>query len=44
MTEKDYFKVKKFNLTNLKFLKVKLKIENENNFLKNILVNDNEII
>ena len=34
MTEKDYYKIKDFSLENIKYLKVKLEIEKEENLLK----------
>ena len=37
MTEKDFFKVKKFHLKNLKYLKVSLEIKNKKKFLSRIL-------
>jgi tetraacyldisaccharide 4'-kinase len=37
MTEKDYFKIKDFNLSNIKYLKVKLKIAEKEKLLKLIM-------
>ncbi len=37
MTEKDYYKIKDFSLENIKYLKVKLEIEKEEEFMKNVL-------
>ena len=37
MTEKDYYKIKDFNLENIKYLKVKLEIEKEEEFIKNVM-------
>ena len=37
MTEKDFFKLKKFNFKNLKYLKVSLEIKNRKKFLSKIL-------
>ena len=37
MTEKDYYKIKDFSLENIKYLKVKLEIEKEEEFIKNIM-------
>ena len=37
MTEKDYFKIKDFSLENIKYLKVKLEIEKEEEFIKNVM-------
>ena len=34
MTEKDYYKIKNFNLPNFEFLKVKLEIENSQKFFE----------
>ena len=36
MTEKDYFKIKKFEINEVKCLKVKLVIENEKEFINEI--------
>ena len=36
MTEKDYFKLKDFDLDNYDYLKVNLEISNKENYLKNI--------
>ena len=36
-TEKDYFRLRKVGFKNIDFLKVKLDIENEEEFLKNIM-------
>ena len=38
MTEKDYFKIKKFNFNEIKYLKIMLKIENCEKLIK--LVSD----
>ena len=37
MTEKDYYKIKDFSLENIKYLKVKLEIEKEDEFIKNVM-------
>ena len=37
MTEKDYYKIKDLSLENIKYLKVKLEIEKEEEFIKNIM-------
>ena len=37
MTEKDFFKVRKFNLRNIKYLKVSLEIKNKKKFLNKIM-------
>ena len=37
MTEKDYFKLKKFKIKNLKYLKLSLEIKNKKKFLNEIL-------
>ena len=37
MTEKDYYKIKDFCLENIKYLKVKLEIEKEEEFIKNVM-------
>ena len=37
MTEKDYYKIKDFSLENIKYLKVKLEIEKEEEFIKNVI-------
>ena len=36
MTEKDYHKIKKFNLVNLEYLKILLEIKEKQNFLNMI--------
>ena len=36
-TEKDYYRLKHFNLNDIKCLKVKLEIKNKNKFIKNII-------
>ena len=36
MTEKDYLRIKKFNLNNIGFLKVSLKLDNKEKFLDRI--------
>ena len=36
MTEKDYFKIKNFNLKNINYLKVSLVIEEQENLLSMI--------
>ena len=36
MTEKDYFKINNFNLNNIGFLKVSLKLDNKEKFLDRI--------
>ena len=36
MTEKDFFKIKDFNLRNLNYLKVKLQIEEKEKLLNKI--------
>ena len=36
MTEKDYYKINNFKISNISFLKVSLEIENENAFMKKI--------
>ena len=36
-TEKDYFKVKNFDINNIKYLKVELKIDNKKKFLKSVI-------
>ena len=38
MTEKDYYKIKDFSLENIKYLKVKLEIEKEEEFIKNVMI------
>ena len=35
-TEKDYLRIKKYNRENIKFLKIKIEIENKNNFVEEI--------
>ena len=37
MTEKDYYKIKDFSLENIKYLRVKLEIENEEQFIKDVM-------
>ena len=37
MTEKDFFKIKKFNLKSLNYLKISLEINNKKKFLNRIL-------
>jgi tetraacyldisaccharide-1-P 4'-kinase len=37
MTEKDYFKIKEFNLNNLHYLKVSLEIEKKEKLIKKII-------
>ena len=37
MTEKDYYKIKDFSLENIKYLKVNLEIEKEEEFIKNVM-------
>ena len=37
VTEKDYYKIKDFSLENIKYLKVKLEIEKEEEFIKNVM-------
>ena len=37
MSEKDYYKIKDFSLENIKYLKVKLEIEKEEEFIKNVM-------
>ena len=37
MTEKDYYKIKDFSLENIKYLRVKLEIEKEEEFIKNVM-------
>ena len=37
MTEKDFFKIKKFNIKNIKYLKISLEIKNKKKFLNKIL-------
>ena len=37
MTEKDYYKIKDFSLENIKYLEVKLEIEKEEEFIKNVM-------
>ena len=36
MTEKDYFRIKDFNLNEIKYLKVELEIEKKEKFIKKI--------
>ena len=36
-TEKDYFRIKKFNFENIKFLKLDLQIDNKENFINQLL-------
>ena len=37
MTEKDYYKIKDFSLENIKYLRIKLEIEKEEEFIKNVM-------
>ena len=37
MTEKDYYKIKDFSLENIKYLRVKLEIEKEEEFIENVM-------
>ena len=37
MTEKDYYKIVDYNIPNIKFLKVSLKIEKQEELVKKIL-------
>ena len=37
MTEKDYYKIKDFSLENIKYLRVKLEIEKEEEFIQNVM-------
>ena len=37
MTEKDYFKIKEFNFSNLNYLKVSLEIEEKEKLIKRII-------
>ena len=37
MTEKDYFRIEKFNLSEVNYLKMDLKIEGKDQFLKKIM-------
>ena len=37
MTEKDYFRIEKFNLSEVNYLKMDLKIEEKDQFLKKIM-------
>ena len=37
MTEKDYYRIKDFNFNEIKFLKLKMKLENEDKFFKKVL-------
>ena len=37
MTEKDYYRIKDFNFNEIKFLKLKMKLENEDKFFKRVL-------
>ncbi len=36
MTEKDYFKIKDYNISKIKYLKVSLEIDNSDKFLNKI--------
>ncbi len=36
MTEKDFFKIKRFNIKNIEYLKIELEIANKENFIKRI--------
>jgi len=36
LTEKDYYKIQKYDLKEVKFLKVELEIDNKLNFIKKI--------
>ena len=38
MTEKDYFKIRNFNIDNINYLKVSLEIHEQQNFIK--IIND----
>ena len=35
--EKDYYKIKDFSLENIKYLRIKLEIEKEEEFIKNVM-------
>ena len=37
MTEKDYFRIEKFNLSEVNYLKIDLKIKEKDQFLKKIM-------
>ena len=37
MTEKDYYKIKDFSLENIKYLRIKLEIEKEEEFIQNVM-------
>ena len=37
MTEKDYYKIKKFNFTKIKYLKLELEVKDVENLIGNIL-------
>ena len=37
MTEKDYFRIKDFDLVGVNYIKVELKVEKEDRLLENIL-------
>ena len=37
MTEKDFFRIKKFNFKNIRYLKVRLEIDNYDLFINKIL-------
>ena len=37
-TEKDYFRIKKYNFENIKFLKLKLEINNKEDFINQLLI------
>ena len=39
MTEKDYFRIKEFNLEEIEFLKVELEIKNKDQLIKKIFDN-----
>ena len=43
MTEKDYFKIKDFNIDNIKYLKISLKIDQKEKFIKQ-LVKDEKLV
>ena len=36
MTEKDFYKIKKFNITNIEYLKINLEITDKEKFLQTI--------
>ena len=36
MTEKDYYKIKKFNITNIEYLKINLEITDKEKFLQTV--------